>query len=169
MTGIACLSFNSIKLQLNPIGDLLALGCAIVWSFYNIFVCKVQKRNVKNLVITIKAFFYAVLQTVVLMMIEGYELKMDCLLKEVNIVNYLFLVVFASSLSFFLWNKAIEYIGSVKTNVYIYAVPVVTTVSAVLIIDETITEYTLLGMVLAISGLVISQLKIKSVKTNKQP
>ena len=101
------------------------------------------------------------------MMIEGYELKADCLLKEVNIVNYLFLAVLASSLSFLLWNKAIEYIGSVKTNVYIYAVPVVTTVSAVLLIDETITEYTLLGMVLAISGLVISQLKVKFNKTNK--
>ena len=93
MAGIACLSFNSIKLELNPLGDLLALGCSIVWGFYNIFVCKVQKRNIKTLVITIKSFFYAVLQTIVLMMIEGYELKADCLLKEVNIVNYLFLAV----------------------------------------------------------------------------
>lgn len=167
MTGIACLSFNSIKLELNPLGDLLALGCAVVWGFYNIFVCKVQKRNVPTLVITIKSFFYAVLQTTVIMAIEGYEPKIDCLLKEINIFNFLFLAVLASSLSFLLWNKAIEFIGSVKTNVYIYATPVVTTVGAVLMIDETITEYTLLGMVLAISGLVISQLKVTSLKANK--
>ena len=50
-----------------------------------------------------------------------------------------------------------EHIGAVKTNLYIYATPVVTAAGAVICIDESITVYTLMGMVLALGGLLISQ------------
>ena len=73
----------------------------------------------------------------------------------------MFLAVLASSFGFYLWNKAIDILGVVKTNVYIYGTPVVTVVGAIVLIDETITIYTILGMILAIAGLVISQPKSK--------
>lgn len=157
MSGIACLSFSSLSLQLNPEGDLMALGCAVVWGLYSVYVVKLHRLGISTMVMTIKSFFYAVLCTVPCMVFYGYDLKPDCLLKPVNIVNYLFLAVLASSLSFLIWNKAIAYLGSVKTNVYLYATPVVTAAGAVICIDEKITVYLLLGMVLSIAGLVISQ------------
>lgn len=157
MSGIACLSFSSLSLQLNPEGDLMALGCAVVWGLYSVYVVKLHRLGISTMVMTIKSFFYAVLCTVPCMFFYGYDLKPDCLLKPVNIVNYLFLAVLASSLSFLIWNKAIAYLGSVKTNVYLYATPVVTAAGAVICIDEKITVYLLLGMVLSIAGLVISQ------------
>lgn len=157
MLGIACLSFSSLSLQLNPEGDLMALGCAIVWGLYSVYVVKLHRLGISTMVMTIKSFFYAVLCTVPCMAFYGYDFKLDCLLKPINIVNYLFLAVFASSLSFLIWNKAISYLGSVKTNVYLYATPVVTAIGAVICIDEKLTVYLLLGMVLSIAGLVISQ------------
>ena len=36
MIGIALISFNGAKLQLNPIGDFLSLGSAFVWGWYSI-------------------------------------------------------------------------------------------------------------------------------------
>lgn len=159
MFGIACLSFGTISLKLNPLGDILALGCAIVWGIYNMFVVKLQRRGLSTINITIKSFFYAVVLTLPLMYIYGYEIKLDRLLDTTNILNYLFLAVLASSVGFWMWNKSIEYIGSVKTNVYIYATPVVTAIGAVLLIDEKLTIYSVIGMVLAISGLIISQFK----------
>lgn len=157
MSGIAFLSFSSLSLQLNPEGDLMALGCAIVWGLYSVYVVKLHRLGISTMVMTIKSFFYAVLCTVPCMAFYGYDLKLDCLLKPINIVNYLFLAVLASSLSFLIWNKAISYLGSVKTNVYLYATPVVTAIGAVICIDEKLTVYLLLGMVLSIAGLVISQ------------
>ena len=44
-----------------------------------------------------------------------------------------------------------------KTTVYIYACPVVTVITAYIVLNEPITLYKLIGMVLAIVGLVISQ------------
>lgn len=159
IAGIACLSFNSVQLKLNPIGDLLALGCAFVWGGYVYFVMKLQKCQVNNYVITVKSFFYSVILTIPCLCYWGYDLKLDAVLKPVNVINYLFLAVVASSLCFLIWNKAIDYIGSVRTNVYIYGTPVVTVIGAIFFIDERITIYTVLGMVLAISGLIISQIK----------
>ena len=97
MSGIACLSFSSLSLQLNPEGDLMALGCAVVWGLYSVYVVNLHRLGISTMVMTIKSFFYAVLCTVPCMFFYGYDLKPDCLLKPVNIVNYLFLAVLASS------------------------------------------------------------------------
>ena len=167
MAGIACLSLSSLKLELNPLGDILALGCALVWGLYNLYFSKLHAMGISTLYITTKSFFYSVLLTLPCMLVYGYDFKSDALLKPVNIVNYMFLAVIASSVSFLIWNKAITCLGVVKTNVYIYAVPAVTAVGAIICIDEKLTEYTLLGMILAIAGLVISQIKPENSKEKK--
>ena len=159
MIGIACISFSSLKLELNPIGDLIALSCAIVWALYSLCVDKATNMGIKTLDLTIKTFLYATFLTVPLMGIYGYEIKFEALLKPINICNYLFLSLLASAFSFILWTKANHFLGIVKTNICLYAVPAVTAVGAVLIIDEKLTIFNFIGMVLAIAGTVISQYK----------
>jgi drug/metabolite transporter (DMT)-like permease len=159
MIGIACISFSSLKLELNPLGDAIAVTAAIVWSFYCLYVDKANALGIKTLDLTIKTFIYATLFTIPLMGIYGYELKLDKLLTPSSILNFLFLALLCSAFSFVLWNKAIEYLGIVKTNIFLYAVPAVTAIGAVLIIDEKLTIFNFIGMVLAIAGTVISQYK----------
>lgn len=159
MIGIACISFSSLKLELNPLGDLIALSSAIVWALYSLCVDKATNMGIKTLDLTIKTFLYATFLTVPLMGIYGYEIKFEALLKPINICNYLFLSLLASAFSFILWTKANHFLGIVKTNICLYAVPAVTAVGAVLIIDEKLTIFNFIGMVLAIAGTVISQYK----------
>ena len=159
MIGIACISFSSLKLELNPLGDLIALSCAIVWALYSLCVDKATNMGIKTLDLTIKTFLYATFLTVPLMGIYGYEITFEALLKPINICNYLFLSLLASAFSFILWTKANHFLGIVKTNICLYAVPAVTAVGAVLIIDEKLTIFNFIGMVLAIAGTVISQYK----------
>ena len=159
MIGIACISYSSLKLELNPLGDLIALSCAIVWALYSLCVDKATNMGIKTLDLTIKTFLYATFLTVPLMGIYGYEIKFEALLKPINICNYLFLSLLASAFSFILWTKANHFLGIVKTNICLYAVPAVTAVGAVLIIDEKLTIFNFIGMVLAIAGTVISQYK----------
>jgi len=158
--GIFFLSFGSMSMNINPIGDLMAIGSAVVWGFYSLYVVKLQRLNVSSFTITTKSFFYSVVLTLPLMF-EDYSIKADRLIEPINLINYAFLALLASSLSFFLWSKSIEYIGSMKTNVYIYGIPVVTAIGAVFILDEKFNIYSAIGMTLAIGGLVISQLKKK--------
>ncbi|MBO5567111.1 MAG: DMT family transporter [Succinivibrio sp.] len=163
MTGIAFLSYGTLSINLNPIGDILAIGSAAVWGIYSLFVVKLLRMEISSFTITLKSFFYSVLLTLPLM-VDSYSIKPDCLLKPINIINFVFLAIIASSLSFFLWSKSVEYIGSINTNLYLYGIPVVTTVGAIFILDEQITVYTIIGMVMAIGGLVISQFHLKKIK-----
>lgn len=155
--GIAALSANSLKLELNPAGDLLALGAASCWCVYNLFVRKIYKAGYSPLRVTYVVFLWNLILTLPFMAAMGYELKPERVVEPKYLMNFIFLGVLASSACFFTWNKALELIGGVSTNVYLYFQSVVTAAFAVIFIDEKITQYTILGMVLVTVGLMLSQ------------
>lgn len=57
------------------------------------------------------------------------------------------------------WNSAVKLLGAVKTSVYIYLVPVITVITAVIVLREEITGVSVLGIVLTLAGLLISERK----------
>jgi drug/metabolite transporter (DMT)-like permease len=73
------------------------------------------------------------------------------------VASVFYLGIVASSLAFILWNRAIKAIGPVKTNQYIYLIPVMTTAVSAIVLNERITLMTLLGTVLILSGLYLSE------------
>ena len=72
----------------------------------------------------------------------------------------LFLGLGASALCFITWNYAVSVLGVVKTSVYIYLIPLITILSSVLILHEKITPVALLGVVLILLGLYLSERRI---------
>ncbi|MFQ9487227.1 MAG: EamA family transporter [Anaerostipes hadrus] len=56
-----------------------------------------------------------------------------------------------------LWNLATKWIGAIKTSIYIYVSPVITVILSVLILHKKITVISIIGTVLILIGLVISQ------------
>ena len=50
-----------------------------------------------------------------------------------------------------------QWIGAIKTSIYIYVSPVITVILSVLILHEKITVISIIGTVLILIGLVISQ------------
>ena len=78
-------------------------------------------------------------------------------LEPANAGNLLFLGLGASALCFVTWNFAVRVLGSIKTSVYIYMVPVVTTVTSALILKEKITAVSAVGILLTLGGLFLSQ------------
>ena len=68
----------------------------------------------------------------------------------------------ASALCFVTWNTAVKRLGSVKTSVYIYMVPVITAVTSVLILREPLTAAALSGLVLTLLGLFISEKRVRN-------
>ena len=74
-----------------------------------------------------------------------------------NLLNLLFLGFGASALCFVTWNLAVKILGSVKTSVYIYMVPVITAVTSALILHEKLTRTIISGIVLTLIGLFLSE------------
>lgn len=132
MTGILCISLEgSQNLALNPKGDLLALGAAIVWALYSTITKKISNFEYTTIPMTRRIFFYGLLCMLPVIMLSGMELPKVEQLTGLNIANILFLGLGASAMCFVSWNSAVRILGTVQTSVYIYAVPVVTTLASV--------------------------------------
>ena len=169
MTGILCISLEgSQRLQLNPKGDLLALGAAAVWALYSTITKKISSFGYTTLPMTRRIFFYGLLCMLPVILFSGMKLPAVEQLTMVNIANILFLGLGASALCFVSWNSAVRILGTVQTSVYIYAVPVVTTLASVWILKETVTVIGIAGIVMILSGLLMSQNEKEEVHGEEQ-
>ena len=57
---------------------------------------------------------------------------------------------------FVTWNMAVKLLGAIKTSAYIYLAPVVTVITSVIVLDEQITPIIACGMLLTMTGLLLS-------------
>lgn len=160
ITGIGLIAFNgSAVLQLNPLGDALAALGAVAWAFYSICMRKIGEMGHHTGLCTRRVFFWGLLFMLPAVYMTDVSLNLEKLARPVNWGNLCFLGLGASALCFMTWNWAVKALGAIKASAYIYLVPVVTVVSAALILNERITGLAIIGTALTLVGLVISELK----------
>ena len=158
ITGIALIAFNgSFVFETNPLGDMLALLAAATWAVYSILMRKIGAFGYDNIQCTRRVFFYGLLFMAPVLPLFGFRLGPERLAESVNLLCILFLGLGASALCFVTWNFSVNVLGAVRTSVYIYAVPVINIVAAVIVLQERITAIAAAGTLLTLLGLVISQ------------
>lgn len=158
--GVFLISFNgSVQFQWNPLGDILAVFAAIVWAAYSILTKKISEFQYNTIQTTRRVFFYGLMFMVPALFLFGFRPNISQLLQPMYFGNMLFLGLGASALCFVTWNTAVKMLGAVKTSVYIYMVPVITVVTSVAVLGETITGLAVLGTILTLIGLVLSENK----------
>lgn len=161
--GVGCVIFSHGEgLEINPLGDFLALSSSFVWAAYAIGV----KRLVPvytSLFITRKLFFYGVLTAVPLLYLGGGPTHFYALFSNTQyILNLGFLVLACSLLAYIIWNYALKQLGPVTTTNYLYLQPLVTMVVAYFALGEEISLLGYIGFLLVVGGLIISdKLKVK--------
>lgn len=160
MIGIALISFNGSKLELNPIGDLLALLAALIWAGYSVLTKKISGYGCNTILATRRVFCYGILFMLPALFLFDFKPELTRFTSPVYLFNILFLGLGASALCFVTWNFAVKTLGAVKTSVYIYMVPVVTVVTSVIILHEKITALAAAGTVLTLAGLFLSESKL---------
>ncbi len=157
MAGVALISFNGSKLELNPMGDVLAVLAAFVWACYSILTKKISSFGYPVILTTRRTFFYGILFMVPALFLFDFEVRLERFADMTYLLNILYLGLGASALCFVTWNLAVKALGAVKTSVYIYMVPVITVVTSVLILKEPVTWVSIMGTVLAVAGLFLSE------------
>ena len=89
----------------------------------------------------------------------NFSLDVQKVIKPEYALNIIYLGLGASALCFVTWNYAVKVLGVVKTSVYIYMVPVITVATSVIVLKEEITWMALIGIVLTLIGLFLSESK----------
>lgn len=154
--GVSLIILNGNQMVgIEPIGDFLALLASIMFAAYSIAMQKLDKKY-HLIQLTRKIFLYGVFILGILNLIVQDNFQVDKIDTRM-IVSFLFLGLIAASLAFLMWNKAIQSIGSIKTNQYIYLVPVITSILSAIVLQEKIRMITVAGAVLIIGGLYLSE------------
>ena len=157
MAGICLLSFPGASMHLNPLGDLLAMLAALVWACYSILMRKISAFGYPTILITRRVFAYGLLFMLPVLFFSDFQLDLIRFANPVSLLNLLFLGLGASALCFVTWNFAVKVLGAVKTSIYIYMVPVITVVTSALILKERLSTLAILGTLLTLVGLTLSE------------
>ena len=157
MIGICLISFNGSKLELNPIGDILAIIAAFVWSVYSLLTKKISTYNYHTIQITRRIFTYGIIFMIPFLFVFDFHIDMQAIIKPEYLLNLIYLGIGASALCFVTWNYAVKILGAVKTSVYIYMVPVITVVTSFIVLNEKVTVLSIIGTILTLIGLFLSQ------------
>ena len=167
MIGICLISFNGNELELNPIGDILAIAAAFVWAVYSLLTRKISSYGLNTVGTTRKIFTYGILFMLPFLFVLDFNLDVQKVIKPEYVLNLIYLGLGASALCFVTWNYAVGVLGTVKTSVYIYIVPVITATSSVIVLKEKITWVAAIGIGLTLIGLFFSESKLKFRKRGK--
>ncbi|MCB5196372.1 DMT family transporter [Deefgea salmonis] len=152
LAGVALVMFNgSVILKLNPLGDILALSAGAAWAIYCLLLKRAGQRY-GYLFLTRQVFFYGIVTLLPAAWIMGYRVDLALWLNPLQGGNMLFLGVIASALCFVAWNKALGIIGAVKASNYIYLIPMVTMLTAIVILGERITAVGAAGAAMILLG-----------------
>ncbi|MDE6379786.1 MAG: DMT family transporter, partial [Muribaculaceae bacterium] len=134
---------KGLGFEIHPIGDILAITCALSWAVYSIAI----KRLIpiySTLFLTRKLFFYGLITSLPLLLLQREPLHLQVLFdlsNPVYLLNLLFLAVMCSSMAYLLWNESMKIIGPLATNIYLYIQPPVTMFAGCLLLGETIYPF----------------------------
>ncbi len=159
MLGICIIGIKDFaSIHFSPLGDFLALMAAVIWAFYSVTLKKISTFNYNILQTTRRIFMYGVIFLIPIAFHNG-PLDLSVFTNIKILGNILFLSFLASATCYTTWSIAQEKLGVVKTSVYIYLSPVITTVASAIVLKENITFMTIVGICLTLGGLILSQSK----------
>lgn len=156
MVGICLISFNGQTFSFNPLGDALAFVAAFVWAVYSILIKQISTWGYDVILTTRRIFFYGLVIMLPCAIPLGFEFDSSLLIQPLVVGNLLFLGLGASALCFVTWNFAVTTIGAVKTSA-IYMSTVITVLTAAIVLAEPVTLISCFGVILTLSGLIISE------------
>lgn len=154
--GVVLVVFNgAVALRLNPVGDMLALLAAVSWAAYGMLLRR-WSGDYPSVLITRKLLFYGIITVLPLFVSAGDTLELSALFTFGNLARLAYLVLLGNALCFILWNSAVSIIGVLKSNMYIYMIPLITLVVSAVALGERITAMGFAGIVLVLLGMIFA-------------
>ena len=152
----------------SPKGILFLSGAVIVAVGYSVALIKLT-RLYKPMTITWMQNIIGMIYFIPLVIVmEHFEPSNFGNVNE-YIVPIVCLGVFCSAVAYTLWAFAYSKLGASKANVYNNLIPVFTAIFSYFIIHESLTSQKIIGIVLVVFGLVLSQLKdLKQARISKE-
>jgi drug/metabolite transporter (DMT)-like permease len=153
LAGMALVIFDGSRLQFSAQGDLLAIGAALCWAVYSLFMGQMT-RDYGAVTATRKVFFYGLLS--ILPFLGGVRSSFSpAILGQTAVwTTLVFLGLVASLLCFIGWNLVMDKLGNVTSTNYVYLNPVFTLLTAMAFLGERMTLAAAIGSAAILAGVI---------------
>jgi drug/metabolite transporter (DMT)-like permease len=141
-------------------GDLFMIGAIIAWGIYSAYLRK-QTFNVSllalvHIICTFGLIF--LLPLFILDVMQGKTIEISS-----NLIYILiYIAIFPSIGSYYCWAGAVAIIGANRAGIFLSLIPLFSTIFAILFFNEKFLFFHLIGSILIILGLFLSNKKIKN-------
>lgn len=138
-------------------GDLLMLIACLFFASYTILV-RLKPKELPSKVFLFSVFVLGVLFLFPFYLVEHLYYK-KVIFDSTTIFATAYVGIFASLVSYYLWNEAIMLIGTQKTALIYYLIPVFSGVLAYFFLNQNIVLSQIISMGIIITGLLITNSK----------
>ncbi|WP_413998976.1 DMT family transporter [Flavobacterium sp. W1B] len=145
-------------LEINfTVGDFIMLAACFFFACYTILV-RIKSKEIPPKVFLFSIFVLGVLFLFPFYLWEHFFYK-KVILDSTTFLATTYVGLFASLVSYYLWNEAISLIGTNKTALIYYLIPVFSGILAYISLNQEISLTQIISMGIIISGLLITNRK----------
>jgi len=157
---VVMLVTKDLSLNVDKLGILFLFEAVLAALIYSVLVRKLTFRYSPITIISWQNLIGIFLFLPFFLVFDVPSLTVIKLNYEI-VSSFLFLSILASSLSFVFYTKSIQMLGIAKSNIFSNLIPVFTAVFSFFILAESITLRKMVGILLVIAGVYISEFNFR--------
>ena len=154
---------KNFHLEVSGIGILCLAGAVFSALMYSVMLKKLAETYSPLFIIAIQNLIGIFLFLPLFLFFEADQVFTIIPTREI-ISSFLFLAILASSLSFVFFAHSVKILGVSKANIFSNLIPVFTAIFSFFILDERFTFQKIIGMIIVIGGVYISELNRRRVR-----
>lgn len=158
-SGVLVLIFNKDFSLIAPLYGILLLFVAVFSAVFASVYIKKLSHHYSSFTIIAYINLIGAVMFLPLFLIFDFRGFIKTPINFELLSSILYLAIFASSIAFILYTKAVRHLGVNKTNVFSNTIPIFTAIFSYIIIHESITFNKIIGMLIVIIGVFLSQMK----------
>ncbi|MED0963260.1 DMT family transporter [Bacillus paramycoides] len=144
---------NNADQEVSLIGDILILLSTFLFAFYTILLKRPkQERHLSNNVFTTLTLIIGMVILLPFAMIETFYYGFPKIDTWKVGFSVMYLVIGATILAYWFWNKALERISASVSGLYLNALPLISIVTSMVLLDESVTWKIIIGGSLVLIG-----------------
>ncbi|MBO1628619.1 DMT family transporter [Bacillus arachidis] len=155
--GVICITIPSgnNNQSASLVGDMLILLSTFLFAFYTILLKRPkQEKNLSNEVFTTLTLIIGAIILFPFAVIETFYNGLPQVDTWKAGLSFTYLVVCATILSYWFWNKALERVAASVSGLYLNALPLISIIASISLLNESLTWKTLIGGVLVLCGVI---------------
>ncbi|WP_283751281.1 DMT family transporter [Bacillus cereus] len=149
------ISSNNADQEVSLIGDILILLSTFLFAFYTVLLKQPkQEQCLSNKVFTTLTLIIGSVILLPFAMVETFYYGFPRIETWKTGLSVMYLVIGATILAYWFWNKALERVSASVSGLYLNALPLISIVASIVLLNESLTWRIVMGGGLVLFGVV---------------